>query len=77
MPATLSIKNVPDDVLDKLRERARLHNRSLQGELKTILEEAVQPRRLTAYEVLQRVEKLGLRTSDDAVKIIREARDAR
>jgi plasmid stability protein len=77
MPATLSIKNVPDDVLDRLRDRARLHNRSLQGELKTILEEAVQPRRLTAYEVLQRVEKLGLRTSDDAVNVIREARDAR
>jgi len=29
----LSIKNVPEDILEKLREQAALHNRSLQGEL--------------------------------------------
>ena len=29
----LSIKNVPDDVVARLRERARVNHRSLQGEL--------------------------------------------
>jgi plasmid stability protein len=29
----LSIKNVPDDVVQRLRERARANHRSLQGEL--------------------------------------------
>lgn len=29
----LSIKNVPDDVVARLRERARANHRSLQGEL--------------------------------------------
>lgn len=29
----LSIKNVPDDVVDKLRQRAARNHRSLQGEL--------------------------------------------
>jgi antitoxin FitA len=33
----LSIKNVPDEVLDKLRERAARHHRSLQGELMALL----------------------------------------
>jgi len=37
----LSIKNVPENVARKLRERAAQHHRSLQGELMAILEDAV------------------------------------
>ncbi len=37
----LSIKNVPDAVLDKLRERAARHHRSLQGELMALLSAAL------------------------------------
>jgi plasmid stability protein len=33
----LSIKNVPDEVLDKLRARAERHHRSIQGELMALL----------------------------------------
>jgi hypothetical protein len=33
----LSIKNVPDDVLEKLRRRAARHHRSLQGELMAVI----------------------------------------
>ena len=33
----LSIKNVPDEVLDRLRERAARHHRSIQGELMALL----------------------------------------
>jgi plasmid stability protein len=42
MPVTLTIKQVPDRVADKLRLRAAASHRSLQGELMAILEEAVQ-----------------------------------
>lgn len=38
----LSIKNVPDKVLDKLRERASRHHRSLQGELMALLSAALE-----------------------------------
>ena len=38
---TLSIKNVPDDLLEKLRERAAGHHRSIQGELMALLAAAV------------------------------------
>jgi plasmid stability protein len=38
----LSIKNVPDAVLDKLRERASRHHRSLQGELMALLSAALE-----------------------------------
>ena len=43
MPVTLTIKEVPDRVADKLRARAAANHRSLQGELMVILEEAGQP----------------------------------
>ncbi|MEJ0017374.1 MAG: Arc family DNA-binding protein [Acetobacteraceae bacterium] len=41
MPVNLSIKNAPDDVVLRLRERAARNHRSLQGELMAIIEAAV------------------------------------
>jgi plasmid stability protein len=78
MPVNLSIKNVPDNVAERLRERAERAHRSLQGELMAILEEAVygsEP--LTPSEALEEVRKLGLRTKADSVHVIRADRDAR
>lgn len=43
MPVTLTIKQVPDRIADKLRLRAAASHRSLQGELMAILEVAVAP----------------------------------
>jgi antitoxin FitA len=40
MPVDFSIKQVPDDIAERLRERARRHHRSLQGELRAILDAA-------------------------------------
>jgi plasmid stability protein len=40
---TLSIKNVPADLLSKLRVRAAQHHRSIQGELMALLIAAVEP----------------------------------
>ena len=76
MPS-VTIKNITEDVLDRLRERARIHRRSLQGELVVILEEAVKPKKLTLREVHEEIKKLGLKTDDDSVAIIRELRDSR
>jgi plasmid stability protein len=78
MPVSLSIKNAPDDVVKRLRERAERHHRSLQGELMAILEEAVGGSRpLTPDEVLTRVRELGLSTPRDAAAMIRRDRDGR
>lgn len=41
MPLNLSIKNVPDDLAQLLRERAARNHRSLQRELLALLEQAV------------------------------------
>ena len=50
MPVTLTIKQVPDRVADRLRSRATANYRSLQGELMAILEEAVLQNALQAKQ---------------------------
>lgn len=47
MSVDLSIKSMPDEMAQKLRDRAKAHHRSLQGELMAILEEAVAPKTMT------------------------------
>jgi len=37
---SVHIRDVEEDVLERLKSLARLHHRSLQGELRAILEEA-------------------------------------
>lgn len=77
MPASLTIKGIPDDVLKCLRERAKRNRRSMQGEVLTILEDTLKPRRITIGELSRRVEESGLRTPSESVQMIREDRDAR
>lgn len=76
MMVNLSVKNVPEEVVQRLREQAKRHHRSLQGELLTILEEAVEPRKLSIQELDRRVNALG-RTGDDSTAWMRADRDAR
>ena len=40
MSVNLSIKGVPDDTAERLRQRAERNHRSLQGELMVIIEQA-------------------------------------
>ena len=76
MTINLSIKNAPDEVVQRLRQRAERHHRSLQGELLAIIEEAVRPdRALSPAELLVEVRRLGLRTPPDSAAIIRADRD--
>jgi plasmid stability protein len=77
MTVTLSIKKVPQPLVTRLRRRAAAHHRSLQGELLSILEEALVPKRATISEVQKQLAKLGLRTADQSARMIREDRDAR
>ncbi len=72
----LSIKGVPEDQVRRLRERAKANHRSLQGELRTLIDEATgTPRQLPLDEVVARVNRLGLMRRDEAARLIREDRD--
>jgi plasmid stability protein len=78
MPVNLSIKNAPDQVVQRLRQRAERHHRSLQGELMAIIEAAVlekYPARPT--DILAEVRRLGLQTPGEAASLVRADRDGR
>ena len=75
MPVSLSIKEVPDDLAEALRERAARNHRSIQGELMHILESAVRPRPFQAGALWNELQTLGLSTPGDAVEIVRDTRD--
>jgi antitoxin FitA len=73
----LSIKGVPEAQVARLRERAKANHRSLQGELRALIEEAVEtvPRKLTVDQIAEKVSKLGLTRRDEAARLTREDRD--
>ncbi len=73
----LSIKGVPEEQVKRLRERAKAYHRSLQGELRALLDAAtaVVPHKLSVDEVAAKVSKLGLSRRDEAARLIREDRD--
>jgi plasmid stability protein len=77
VPTNVSVKNVPDEIMEKLRRRAKLHHRSIQGELMAILEEATSPTKLSLDQAEIRFRALGFSTEDDSTSWVRELRDAR
>lgn len=77
MPTSISIKNVPDEIVSLLRERAKKNHRSLQGELLSLLEEAVTTESLDVDELARHLRALELTTPDEATELVRELRDGR
>jgi antitoxin FitA len=77
MAVSLSIKDVPDDLAEALRARAKQNHRSIQGELMDILETAIRPRPFRATALLNEVRALGLRTPRESARMIRSDRDRR
>lgn len=76
MPVNLSIKNAPDAVVQKLRERASRHHRSLQGEMMAIIEAAVAGETTTSpLELLSELRQLGVATPGEAEALVRAERD--
>ena len=77
MAVSLSIKDVPDDLAEALRARAKENHRSIQGELMDILETAIRPRPFRATALLNEVRALGLKTPRESARMIRLDRDRR
>ncbi|HWZ53929.1 MAG TPA: hypothetical protein VNV84_04200 [Candidatus Acidoferrales bacterium] len=59
--ATLYVENVPDDLYDALRRRAKEHRRSIAAEVLSMLEENVPTRKELARRrsIFQRIERLN------------------
>lgn len=77
MGVNLSIKNVPEEKVELLKQRAKSNHRSLQGELMAIIDEAAnRPRRtITIEELIERGRRAGLSTPSESARMIREDRD--
>jgi plasmid stability protein len=78
--AQLLIRDIPPEVVDSLKERAKRNRRSLQSEARLILEQAVD--RSTVIERLadsasEMRARLAGRAQTDSVAMIREARERR
>ena len=78
MGVNLSIKNVPEETVTRLKLRAKRNHRSLQGELRALLDDATAAPpagTITIQELYERGKRLGLRTASESVRMIREDRD--
>ena len=79
--AQILVRNLEKDTVDRLKERARKNGRSLQAEVKMIIEqEAKAPTvdRETALADLEKIrKKLKGRKFPDSAELIREDRDNR
>lgn len=58
MPTTLTLKNIPDDVYDRLKLAAQANWRSMNSEAIVRLEAALMPGRLAPEERLARAREL-------------------
>lgn len=72
----LTIRKIDDRVYQRLKDRARINHRSLEAEIRAILDEAVTP---DLSEFVRRTaemrQKLKGRVKGDVVAMIREDRD--
>lgn len=58
MPTTLTLKNIPDAVYDRLKLSAEAHRRSMNSEAIVCLETVLLPTRVTPAERLARAREL-------------------
>ncbi len=58
MPTTLTLKNIPDEVYDRLKLAAQAHRRSMNSEAIVCLEAALRPSRADPAERLARARDL-------------------
>ncbi len=76
---TLTIRNVDETHVERLRQRAVRNNRSLQAELRQLIAETAE--RPTTEELLALVDKIAAMTpkvpQTDSVELLRQTREER
>ena len=77
MPA-LTIKNLPDDLYDRLKEAARVHRRSLNSEILHCVEQVLAPRKIDVSDRLAVARELREKTASYELtdKVLDSAKNA-
>jgi plasmid stability protein len=70
----ITLKGIPDEVHQRLKERAARHRRSMNSEAITILERALLTHRRSAEEVIAQAEALNERLGRTFPDIVNEAK---
>ncbi len=74
--AQIIVRNLDEAVVDRLKARARTNDRSLEAEVRLILEQSAKVDTVQARQiVMERRKKLQGREFVDSVDLIREDRD--
>jgi plasmid stability protein len=75
--ADVLIRNVDAGNISRLKARARRHNRSLQAELKQIIDRAAeQPEQLSRIELVRQIRRsIKHRQTTDSTDLVREDRN--
>ena len=61
--ATVTFKNIPDDLYEQLKQAANAHHRSVNSELIHCLEKTFKPTPVSAAELAQKARELRSRVS--------------
>ena len=62
MATNFTLKNIPDDLYEKVKQRAERNHRSVNGEIISLLDAATASRHAPADEILARARALRART---------------
>jgi plasmid stability protein len=68
--ANVLIRNIPEEVLNKFKNMAKSHKRSLQQELRVVLEKTVDP---SSSDILQKALNLRRKLRKKAVRFTNSA----
>jgi plasmid stability protein len=76
--AQVLVRDLDPEVVERLKDRARQHGRSLQGEVRSILEGAAETYTMSEAREVSREwqERFAGRKFSDSAELIREDRDA-
>lgn len=78
--ATLYVRNVPDELYERLKRSAEERDSSISSEALRLLQEAMRVDRAAIRDFVERVRKSPLRVAPDApspAELIRQDRDSR
>ncbi len=61
---TITVKNIPDDVYERLKQQAKVNRRSLNSEIITLMERAVMSHRIDPDEFIAEARAIRELTAD-------------
>ena len=78
MPS-ITVKNIPEEIYDRVREQAKAHHRSINSEIIACLEQTVKSQQVSTDDILQEARRLrkkakGSLSSQEVESAINEGR---